>query len=97
MKYLGHPDIIRLRSNINRLQSGTSDSTKKLTELMQIEYSNLKNISKTNPATQALTAAVNKVGKQTSIVILTQSNHDTEAIEFNRFVARNQGYTTTTI
>ncbi len=97
LKYLGHPDIIRLRANINRLHYGHNPASSKLAELLEIEYNNLKSISKTNPATQTINTAMNKVGKQASLVILTQSNHDTEAIEFNRYLAFTKGNTVMTI
>ncbi|MDD5190270.1 MAG: DUF58 domain-containing protein [Dehalococcoidales bacterium] len=93
IKYLGKLDIVRLRANINRLQFVHNAHTDKLAAVLRIEYENLKNISKTNPASQTLLAAMNIVGRQSSVIVVTQLNHDTEAIEFNRFIALSTGKT----
>jgi uncharacterized protein (DUF58 family) len=83
VKYLGRPDIIRLRANIRRLQSVDSESARKLARVLQVEYGALKDLARTSPATRALNLAFERTGTpQSTIVIVSPLNHDTEAVMF---------------
>ena len=97
LKYLNPPDVTRLRANISRLRSVKSKTAELLTQLLQLEYRNLGNIARLNPATKALTEAFAKVDKQSNIVIISQSNHDAEALAFNRFNLARKGNAVITV
>ena len=91
VKYLNPPDVARLRANMNRTSSTESKAVKVLTELLQLEYRNLSNTARVNPATKALNEVLAKVDKQSSIVIISHRNHDAEALAFNTFSYQRKG------
>ncbi|MFC2051627.1 DUF58 domain-containing protein [Chloroflexota bacterium] len=91
VKYLSPPDVTRLKANISRIQSVESTATEVLTQLLQLEYKNLINNARFNPATKALTQVFTKVDKQSNIVIISNRNHDSEALAYNTFSFKNKG------
>ena len=84
-RYLGPPDVARLRANLSRTRSGKSEASRVLAQLLQIEYRNLDADARRHPATGALQAALSKVGSLANIVVISQRNHDAEALAFNAF------------
>ncbi|MFC2056690.1 DUF58 domain-containing protein [Chloroflexota bacterium] len=97
LRYLNPPDVSRLRANISRLRLVEREGASTLVELLELEYKNLKNNAKLNPATKALSEVFTKVDRRSNIVILSQRNHDAEAIAFNAFSFIRQGNTVITI
>ena len=91
VKYLNPPDVARLRANMNRIRSTESQAVKVLSELLQLEYRNLSNTARVNPATKALNEVFTRVDKQSSIVIISHRNHDAEALAFNTFSYQRKG------
>jgi len=91
IKYLYPPDVTRLRANISRIQSAESQASKILNQLLQLEYRNINNNAKQNPATRALAEAFIKADKRSNVVIISQHNHDAEALEFNIFDLTKKG------
>ena len=91
-KYLYNPNITMLRANIGRLASIEGESAKVLAQLMGIEYGNFVNSIKNNPATKAINQALNIANIQSTIVIVSKSNHDANAIEINRFLMSKRDY-----
>jgi len=82
MKYLNPPDVIRLRSDIERVATVGSKSSDVLLQLLQLEYKNLEAETKLNPAKRALAHVVSKMGRQATVVMISQRNHDAGALEF---------------
>ncbi|MDP2920193.1 MAG: DUF58 domain-containing protein [Dehalococcoidia bacterium] len=83
VKYLGRPDIMRLRANIQRLQYVDSPPARVLAELLRVEYASLKGHARLSPATRALTLAFERTGTpQSTVVVISLLNHDTEAVLF---------------
>jgi len=97
VKYLNPPDVARLRANISRIRFAKSKASQVLAQLLQLEYKNLNNTAKLNPATKALTEAFAKVDKQSNIVIISHRNHDAEALAFNTFSFTRKGNAVITI
>jgi len=91
VRYLNPPDVARLRANINRVRFVESKTAEVLAQLLQLEYKNLNNTARLNPATKALTEAFAKVDKQSNIVIISHRNHDAEALAFNTFSFARKG------
>jgi uncharacterized protein (DUF58 family) len=91
VKYLGPPDVTRLRANISRIRLAESKAATVLAELLQLEYKSLGNTARHNPATKALTEAFMKVDKQSNIVVISHRNHDAEALAFNTFSYNRKG------
>jgi uncharacterized protein (DUF58 family) len=97
VKYLNPPDVARLRANISRIRFAKSKASQVMAQLLQLEYKNLNNAAKLNPATKALTEAFAKVDKQSNIVIISHRNHDAEALAFNTFSFTRKGNAVITI
>ena len=91
VRYLNPPDVTRLRANISRIRFVESKAAEVLAQLLQLEYKNLNNTARLNPATKALTEAFAKVDKQSNIVIISHRNHDAEALAFNTFSFARKG------
>jgi len=93
LKYLNPPDVSRLRANINRLNQIDSHPAKVLSELLKLEYKTLSTGANLNPCTQALSRCRAKVSGQSSVVVLSQRNHDAEALAVNSYVLIRKGST----
>ena len=91
VKYLNPPDVARLRANMSRIRFAESKASKMLAQLLQLEYKNLSNTARLNPATKALREAFTKVDKQSNIVIISHRNHDAEVLAFNTFSFAKKG------
>lgn len=91
VKYLNPPDVTQLRANINRIRLAEGKASEVLAQLLQLEYKNLNNNARHNPATKALSEVLAKVDKQSSIVIISHRNHDAEALAFNAFSFARKG------
>ena len=85
VKYLHPPDVTRLRANISRIRFAESKASEVLLQLLQLEYKNISNNARLNPATKALSEVLAKVDKRSNIVIISHRNHDAEALSFNTF------------
>jgi hypothetical protein len=91
VKYLNPPDVSRLRANMSRISSVKGTASMVLLELLRLEYQNLSNATRHNPATKALLEGLEKAGRQSNIVLISQRNHDAEALAFNTFRLANKG------
>ena len=97
VRYLNPPDVARLRANISRIRFAESKASKVLVQLLELEYQNLNNNAKLNPATKALSEVFAEVDKRSNIVIISHRNHDAEAIAFNTFSFARKGNAVITI
>ena len=93
LKYLNTADVSRLRSNTHRLGLVKNQASQVLAEVLQLEYRNLNNNAKLNPASKALLEVFRKADKQSNILIISQCNHDAEALAFNAFQLAQKGNT----
>ncbi|MDD5288565.1 MAG: DUF58 domain-containing protein [Dehalococcoidales bacterium] len=92
VKYLGQADIRRLRANVKRLNAGQSEGALALAQLLRIEYKVLKNRAQSNPATRSLAIAFEKNRDQrATIIVISQMNHDAEAVMFGAIGHENKG------
>jgi hypothetical protein len=91
-RYLSPPNVARLRANVERVRSGKSAASRILAQLLQIEYRNLNSSARRNPATSALQFALAKGDRQSNIVVISQRNHDAEALAFNTFSYTGKGH-----
>ena len=97
VKYLSPPDVARLRANISRIRFAESKASKVLAQLLQLEYKNLDENARLNPATKALSEVLARVDKRSSIVIVSHRNHDAEAIAFNTLSLASKGNVVITV
>lgn len=96
-RYLGPPDVGRLRANLARTRSGKSEASRVLAQLLQIEFRSLDAEARRNPATSALQAALSKVASRANIVVISQRNHDAEALAFSAYSYASKGHAVITV
>jgi len=91
VKYLDPPDVTRLRADINRIRFVESEASRVLIQLLQLEYDNISKNARLNPASRALAIALDKAGTQSNVLVISQYNHDVEALAFNTFSLAGRG------
>lgn len=96
-RHLAVPNVSRLRANIARTRSGKSEASLILARLLEIEYRNLRSSAKLNPATSALQSALAKADRESNIVVISQRNHDAEALAFDTFRYARKGHAVITV
>jgi hypothetical protein len=82
-QFLQLPDVGMLRRDIGQLKQATSKPSQQLYDLLEFEYQALNRAAKDHPATQALTLATKYVPAPATIIIVSQLNHDAEALLVN--------------
>lgn len=92
VKYLAPPNVERLRANLFRLRQVESQPAKALNSLLEAEYKSLEDIAKESPATAALVKGLKRQDKDLNLVVISERNHDAEALAFNLFKFSRQGY-----
>ncbi len=91
IRYLSPPDVARLRSNIGRLGTVESPAATKLTGLLRFEFDNVRQASRRSPATEALENVLAGADRNSGVIMISQGNHDAEALAFNTFTLRQRG------
>jgi len=91
VRYLSPPDVSRLRSDIARLRSAQGQAAAVLGELLELEYENLKRSARHNPASTALSVGLRRAGPQANVVVISEANHDAEALAFSVFSLAQKG------
>lgn len=92
LKYLASPNVERLRVNLFRLRQVGSPPAKALSSLLEIEYRNLERMARESPATAALLKGIKRGSRESNLVIISERNHDAEALAFNSFELGRRGY-----
>ena len=82
-KSLKPPDVGRLQANIRRLKQSESQPSSVLRELLQIELKSLSHNARSSPCTAALNEVMAKTNQQSTILVISNQNHDAEALAFN--------------
>ena len=82
-KSLNPPDVARLRANIRRLSETESAPAGVLRELLQIELKNLGHIARSSHCTAALNEVMMKANQQSTVLVISNQNHDAEALAVN--------------
>lgn len=79
-RHLEAMDIAQIRRNITRLQEATSEPARRLLGLLSFEYSAIEKAARNHPATLALSATAKNVPAPALILLVSQLNHDAEAL-----------------
>jgi hypothetical protein len=92
-KSLNPPDVSRLRANIRRLNDSESLPAKALRDLLQVEFKSLSLNARSSPCTAALNEVLTKMNQQSTVVVISNQNHDAEALAFNLYSLTRKGNT----
>ena len=92
-KSLNPPDVGRLQANIRRLAQAENQPVGVLRELLQIEFKSLRHSARSSPCTAALNEVMAKTNQQSTVLIISNQNHDAEALAFNLHALAIKGNT----
>ena len=92
-RFLQPPDIVRIRRNIALLKQVISPPAQQLLNMLQFEYAAIEEAAKNHPATLALLRASKQVQPPALIVLLSQLNHDAEALMVAAEKLSKRGFT----
>ncbi len=93
-RFLQPLDISKLRRNITLLKQVTSQSAERLLSMLHFEYEAIEEAAKNHPATLALSQATEHVPLPAIIVLVSQLNHDAEALMVTTEKLSKRGFTT---
>ena len=93
-RVLQPPDLARLKRDISQLKLASSEPAKRLLNILSFEYEAIKDSAKTHPAATALTSVAGHVPAPATIVLISEMNHDTEALMLTLDRLKRQDFTT---
>ena len=79
-RHLEPSDIAKIRRNITQLKRAKSEPSQRLLDVLNFEYRAIEEAAKNHPATITLSAAVKQAPSPAMIFLISQLNHDAEAI-----------------
>ena len=79
-RYLEPTDIAKIRRNIRQLQPADSEPAQRLLDILNFEHHSIEEAARSHPATLALVSATGQVPAPAMILLVSQLNHDVEAI-----------------
>jgi len=95
--FLPAPSILRLKANISNLQTLNDETAAILSNLLTIEYQNIKRNAENSIVFQTITKSLSEVSQQASLVIISQLNHDAEAIAYTSYHLARRGTAVITV
>jgi len=93
-RFLEPPNIKKLRRNIAQLKPLTSEPAQRLLNILNFEYQAIEETAKNHPATQALSLATKHLEPPAIIILVSQLNHDVEALLVASERLSRRGFTT---
>ena len=93
-RFLQPPNISKLRRNTTLLQPVTSQPAQRLLSMLRFEYEAIEEAAKNHPATLALSRSTEHVPPPAIIVLVSQLNHDAEALLVTSEKLSKRGFTT---
>jgi uncharacterized protein (DUF58 family) len=79
-RHLEPTDIAKIRRNINKLKLIESEPARRLLDIFNFEHRSIEEAARSNPATLALTRTTKQVRPPAMILLISQLNHDAEAL-----------------
>ena len=93
-RYLQPPDIRKLNRNIILLKPVTSEAAQRLLAMLDFEVRAVEAAAKNHPATLALLHVAERVSPPALIILVSQPNHDAEALLVTTQKLAKRGFTT---
>jgi len=92
--YLEAQDIVKLRRNITHLRRANTEPARHLLDMLHFEHRAIEGAAQNHPATSALASVTKQVPAPAMILLISQLNHDTEALLVNTERLSRSNYTT---
>ncbi|MFC2007081.1 DUF58 domain-containing protein [Chloroflexota bacterium] len=96
-RHLQPPDIAQLKRNINHLRQVKSEPAQRLLNLLDFEYRAIEENAKNHPATTALSQVTRHAPAPAMIALVSELNHDTEALLITTEKLSRRDFTTVSI
>jgi len=93
-RFLQLPDISKLRRSIAQLKQATSEPGQRLLSMLNFEYRAIEQTAKEHSAALALSQVTEHIPPPAIIVLVSQLNHDTEALLVTGEKLARRGFTT---
>jgi len=96
-RFLQLPDISKLRRNISQLKQATSEPGQRLLNMLNFEYQAIEQSAINNPAILALSRVIQHISPPVIIALVSQLNHDAEALLVTGERLTRRGFVTLSI
>ena len=96
-RFLQPPDLAKLRRNIIQLKQVTSEPAQRLLNMLDFEYRAIEEAAKNHWATLALLQVTGPIRPPAMVVLVSQMNHDAEAVLVTTEKLARRGFTTVSI
>lgn len=93
-RVLQPPDLTRLKRDISHLKLAQSEPARRLLNLLVFEWEAIKNSVRTHPAATALMSVAEHVPAPATVIIVSELNHDAEALMLTLEKLKRQDFTT---
>ena len=93
-RYLQSPDIKQIRTSLRRLEKTSTEPTKRLRNILELEKKAIEQSAKEHPATKALNLVAAHTSPPAMITVISAYNHDNEALLVTLEKLRQHGYNT---
>jgi len=93
-RFLGPPDLRRLRRTITQLEGAEAEPAQKLITILRTEYEALQQVARYHPATRALIEATDRTPPPALVVVISLSTDDIEALAVTLERLKKRGYDT---
>jgi len=90
-------DVTRLRRDINQLKQVSSEPAKRLLNMLQFEYEAIRKSAEKHPAALALTSVTEHTPAPATIIVISEMNHDSEALALTLEKLARQDFTRITV
>jgi hypothetical protein len=91
--FLQLPNIGKLRRNITRIQQTASEPGQRLLNMLNFEYQAIEHAVKNHPATLAILQVSEQISSPVIMVLVSQLNHDAEALMVTGERLTRKGFT----
>jgi len=96
-RFLQPPDLGKLRRDITLLKEGASEAAQRLLSLLDFESRAVEKAAENHSATLALLRVTEPVRPPAMVVLVSQLNHDAEALQVTTEKLARRGFTTLSI
>jgi len=91
------PDLNKIRRDIAQLKQATSEPARRLLNMLDFEYQAIEKAAKNHPASLALSLATRQASTPAIIVLISQLNHDAEALMITTDRLSRRDFTTISV
>ncbi len=96
-RFLQPPEVKRLRRAMGQLEDAHTNPSRRLYEILRMEYITLENAAKVHPLARALMGTIEHVPPPATITLVSPLNHDIDALSMTIERLAERGYNVITV